>query len=398
MRLLLACVVLTLVVPAVLPEAEGSASGSSLAPSAEERPTTVPAAVADRPTGGPPTVAESLTGGPPPAEDVARAMADVFRWQLERLDPPSDPGWIQSTFMTGVVAAYEATGDDAYLDAALEWAERNEWRLGTPIDHADRHAAAQVYLDLARISGDPSLAAQSEEALGALLEAPGAGRELWSWCDALFMTPPALTRLAAATGDTGYLGAMDARWRDATELLYDTDAHLFYRDEEARIGPGGETPRSRWGNKLFWSRGNGWVLSGIARLLPFLPPDRRTRDEYLRLYAEMAETIAAHQGEDGLWSASVLDPRDALPPESSASALFCYALAWGINEGILPRDAYLPVVARAWNGLLSCVGEEGAFGWVQPPGRRPALSFADGTAPYGAGAFLLAGSEMLRLQ
>jgi rhamnogalacturonyl hydrolase YesR len=94
----------------------------------------------------------------------------------------------------------------------------------------------------------------------------------------------------------------------------------------------------------------------------------------------------------------VLDPRDELPPESSASALFCYALAWGINEGILPPEEYLPVVGRAWSGLVACVDEDGAFGWVQPVGRRPALSFADGTAPYGGGAFLLAGSEMLRLR
>jgi len=360
-----------------MPAADGSALASSLAPPAE-RPAAVP----------------SL----PASKDIAAVMATVFEWQLERLDPPSDPGWIQSTFMIGVVAAYQATGDERYLDAALAWAERNEWRLALPADHADNHGAAQVYLDLSRISGEPAVIAHTQDSLDALLGTSKPGRDLWWWCDALFMTPPALCRLAAAAGDSGYLDAMDAWWWDATEHLYDPEEHLYHRDEQARSESNEKGVRSHWGNRLLWSRGNGWVQAGIARLLPLLPADRSAREDYLRLYAEMAARIVAHQGADGLWAASLLDPRDALPPESSASALFCYALAWGINEGILPREAYLPVVLKAWGGLVSCVSEDGAFGWVQPPGRRPALSFADGTAPYGAGAFLLAGSEMLRLE
>lgn len=378
MRLVVGCVLLTLIVPAALPPGEGRAAASSLAPP-----------VTDRPTIGP---------SPPPFEEVASLMARVFEWQLERLDPPSDPGWIQSTFMAGVVAACEATGDQQYLDAALAWAERNEWRLGPRVDHADDHGAAQVYLDLSRISGDSAMIAHTQDSFDALLETPRAGRELWSWCDALFMTPPALARLTSAAGDGRYLRAMDAWWWDATDLLYDPEERLYHRDEQAKSEANDRAVRSHWGNKLFWSRGNGWVLAGLARVLPFLPADHPVREDYLRLFTEMAARIAAHQDEDGLWGASVLDPRDSLPPETSASALFCYALAWGINEGILPRETYLPVVQRAWSGLESSVSEEGALGWVQPPGRRPALSFADGTAPYGAGAFLLAGSEMLRLE
>jgi unsaturated rhamnogalacturonyl hydrolase len=378
MRPLVGCIFVALIAPGVPSATDGCATASSSAPPAGELRTVV-----------------LSSGG---SEDVAAAMIRVLEWQLERLDPPSDPGWIQSTFMIGAVAAYESTGDERYLDAALAWAERNKWRLASPTDHADAHGAAQVYLDLARITGDPAAAGPTAEVLDAVLATPGAGRERWSWCDALFMTPPALARLAAASGDAAYLDAMDDWWWDATELLYDSDEWLYHRDAQARSDVYEKGVRSAWENKLFWSRGNAWVLAGIARLLPYLPEDYSSRGEYTRLFRDMAATIAPQQGEDGLWGASLLDPRDSLPPESSASALFCYALAWGINEEILPRDAYLPIVLRAWEGLVSCVGDDGAFGWVQPPGRRPALSFETGTAPYGAGAFLLAGSEVFRLR
>lgn len=379
MRLLVACVLLILLAPAALPPADGGAAGSSLAPPPAQRPVADPS----------PRASE---------EDIAAVMVRVFEWQMEHLESPPDPGWIQSTFMIGVVAAHEATGDERYLDAALAWAERNEWALGPRVDHADDHGSAQVYLDLSRISDDPTMIVPTQDSFDALLGVSKTGRDLWSWCDALFMTPPALARLSDATGDERYLDAMDEWWWEATELLYDREEHLYHRDETAKSEANDTGARSQWGNKLFWSRGNGWVLAGIARVLSVLPADYPAREDYLHLYTKMAASIAAHQGEDGLWSSSVLDPREPLPPESSASALFCYALAWGINEGILPREAYLPIVERGWGGLVSCVGEDGALGWVQPPGRRPALSFADGTAPYGAGAFLLAGSEMLRLE
>jgi unsaturated rhamnogalacturonyl hydrolase len=349
----------------------------------------------------PPPRPSERAAEPPPRpspREVGDVMARVFEWQLARLEPPADPGWVQSTFMIGVVAAYQATGDERYLDAALTWAAGNGWSLRSPTDHADNDGAAQVYLDLSRILGDPDVIGPTREALGALADRSIEGRDLWSWSDALFMTPPALARLAAAIGDAGYLDAMDAWWWDATESLYDRDAHLYYRDPDARSQADEGAVRSAWGNRLFWSRGNGWVLAGIARLLPFVPDDYPTRGDYVSLFREMAATLASHQGEDGLWTASTLDPRDSLPPETSASALFCYALAWGVNEGILSPEMYREVVLKAWSGLVSRVGEDGKLGWVQPPGRRPALSFADGTAPYGAGAFLLAGSEMLRLK
>lgn len=85
-------------------------------------------------------------------------------------------------------------------------------------------------------------------------------------------------------------------------------------------------------------------------------------------------------------------------PETSGTGFFCYALAWGINEGLLDRSRYALVVERAWTALADAVRADGRLQWVQPVGEAPATVDKSDTAPYGAGAVLLAGSEILELE
>jgi unsaturated rhamnogalacturonyl hydrolase len=74
-------------------------------------------------------------------------------------------------------------------------------------------------------------------------------------------------------------------------------------------------------------------------------------------------------------------------------------LAWGINQKILDKQTYLPAVKKAWAGLNSLVSAEGRVGWVQPIGGDPRRNFnADSWEAYGSGAFLLAGSEVIKLR
>jgi len=113
----------------------------------------------------------------------------------------------------------------------------------------------------------------------------------------------------------------------------------------------------------------------------------------------MASRIASLQQSDGLWRASLLDPASYPGGEVSGSGFFCYAFAWGINNGLLDPKIYLPVVRKAWIGLNECVNEEGRVGWVQPIGADPRKNFdADSWEVYGTGAFLLAGSEVVKLK
>ncbi|MBA2762109.1 MAG: glycoside hydrolase family 88 protein, partial [Segetibacter sp.] len=120
---------------------------------------------------------------------------------------------------------------------------------------------------------------------------------------------------------------------------------------------------------------------------------------YVTIYRQMAEKIASLQQADGLWRASLLDPASYLGGEGSGSGFFCYALAWGINKGILNKEKYLPVVQKAWEGLNTLVSPEGRVGWVQPIGADPQKNFSsESWEVYGAGAFLLAGSEVIKMK
>ena len=180
---------------------------------------------------------------------------------------------------------------------------------------------------------------------------------------------------------------MDRLWKEAHELLYNQEERLFYRDLRHK---GAET-------QVFWSRGNAWVLAGIARLLEAMPEDPAGREFYLTVYGEMAERIATLQPQDGLWRSNLLESPLAAPGESSGTALFCYALAWGIHHGVLDRERFLPVVLDAWSALFGNVNEDGRLGWVQRPGVGPGNVRAGDWETYGTGAFLLAGSEVLGL-
>ena len=336
-------------------------------------------------------------------------MKKVFRWQLTSLPGHwvtsqgeirtiQNNGWIRGTFYIGVMAAYHATQDDEYLDAVFIWAEDNHWQPGSRKRHADDHCVGQIYSELFLLRKDPRMLDPIRETFDKLIDDPKLGREEWWWCDALFMAPPVLARLSHATDKKHYLDFMNMLWWDTVEFLYDHKDRLFFRDERFIPKIDGSELREANGKKVFWSRGNGWVFAGLVRILQIMPEDYPDRVKYERLMKEMAETIVAHQSPiDGLWRASLLDPESYPSPENSGSGLFCYALAWGINQGLLDKAKYLPPVERAWNGLLGVVSEEGRLGWVQPPGDRPSVVAKEDTMEFGVGAFLLAGSEVARL-
>jgi unsaturated rhamnogalacturonyl hydrolase len=328
-------------------------------------------------------------------ENIRAAMSRVFGWQVANpvgINAQNNNLWARAAFYAGVMAAYRATGDKEYFRRALAWAESRGWKLGDRPRHADDQAPGQTFLELYMLKKDPAMIAHTKSTLDAVLSSARPGREDWWWCDALFMAPPVLVRLYTATGDKKYLDFLNTMWWDTTDFLFDSEAGLYYRDKNY-IGK-----LNANGNKIFWARGNGWVMGGTVRVLQHLPKNNPYRARYVQLLKTMAASVSRVQGEDGLWRSSLLDPHEAHVPETSGTAFFCYAIAWGINNRYLDRKTYLPVVRRAWRGLVGSVREDGKLGWVQQIGAAPAKVTADDNQEYGSGAFLLAGSEMLKLK
>jgi rhamnogalacturonyl hydrolase YesR len=184
---------------------------------------------------------------------------------------------------------------------------------------------------------------------------------------------------------------MVENWWATSDHLYHREDHLYARDDSYL------SRREANGRRIYWSRGNGWVLAGLARVLQFLPADHPARAAFVAQFQEMAARVVACQQPDGLWRASLLDPEHYPSKETSGSGFFTYALAWGINAGVLDAS-YRPAVLKAWDALKSCVNADGKLTHVQPVGADPKTFTDDSTEVYGVGAFLLAGSEIMRLK
>jgi rhamnogalacturonyl hydrolase YesR len=132
-------------------------------------------------------------------------------------------------------------------------------------------------------------------------------------------------------------------------------------------------------------------------MLQFLPGDHPARVRFVTQFREMAARIVTCQQSDGFWRASLLDPNSYPMQETSGTGFYCYALAWGVNEGVLDREHFTLPVLRAWSALVSCVTPEGKLTHVQPIGTTPVSFDPSSTEPFGVGSFLLAGSEVYRL-
>lgn len=334
-------------------------------------------------------------------EAVVRAMTVVADWQLAHTSGYNPLDWLVAPFWAGVVSfAPLSSSPEAYLETARENGRRNGWQPGPLPFYADDHAITQSYFMLYLLDRDPRIIAPALARFDEMLRQPfneslafdhdTAERE-WLWCDALFMAPPALTLATKATGDRGYADLMTRLWWKTTGFLYDRQEHLFYRDSRFF------DVRERNGAKVFWSRGNGWVLAGLARVLQYLPEDYPERPRFVALFQEMARKIATLQGPHGYWAAGLLDPGSWPEPETSGTAFFTYALAWGVNAGLLERGSFEPVVRRGWAALISAVQPDGMLGYAQGPSDRPGKTNPSHGEIYAAGAFLLAGTEVYRL-
>lgn len=290
------------------------------------------------------------------------------------------------------------TKDEKYLGFLKGIGEDLQWNTGTRRFFADDYCVAQTYANLYLLYHDPRMIAPFKALADSIIGMPhteslslknkGIMDREWAWCDALFMGPTALAYLATATGERKYLDIADKLWWKTTDFLYDPNEHLYYRDESYF------EKREKNGAKVFWSRGNGWVMGGLVRVLSNMPKRYPDRDRYIKLYKEMASKLVSLQQSDGSWHSSLLDPASYPVKETSGTGFYTYAILWGLNNNLLDKKTYWPVVEKAWKALVTSVQANGMLGYVQPVGAAPEKVDASSTETYGPGAFLLAGSQL----
>ncbi|WP_216599883.1 glycoside hydrolase family 105 protein [Sphingomonas sp. AP4-R1] len=308
--------------------------------------------------------------------------------------------WVAAAFYVGAERLARENRDPRVLRFLSAVAEHYNYafrgaRLTKTLLNADDLAIGDLYAELYARRRQPGTLVPLRQRADVQVpyltrKEPGEGL-IWWWSDALFMAPPVLARLSALTGDPRYLQAMDAEWRRTAAVLWDEKQSLIARDARFKQGAKGRR------ETLFWSRGNGWTLAGLARVIEAMPADYAGRAFYVDLFRKLAIRVAGLQQADGLWSNSLLD-RAAFPePETSGSGFFVYGLAWGVNHGLLDRAKMLPVITRGWAGLNDHVLPSGLVGAAQKTGDQPAHVAPGDVGPYATGAYLLAGVEVARL-
>lgn len=316
--------------------------------------------------------------------------------------------WHRAAYHTGNMAAYEVSGNENYRKYSEAWAEHNKWMGAQSQNKAewkysygetdeyvlfgDYQICFQTYIDLYNLAKDEKKIARAKEVMEYQMSTPN--NDFWWWADGLYMVMPVMTKLYKVTGNELYLDKLNEYFTYAKNLMYDQESQLFYRDAKY-IYPKHKTQN---GKKDFWARGNGWVFAGLAKVIAYLPKESKYRGDFLKIYQDMAKSLATSQQSEGHWTRSILDADQAPGFETSGTAFFVYGYLWGVNNGILDKDAYKNTIEKGWNYLTNtALQADGKVGYVQPIGERADQHKNVGpeaTADFGVGAFLLAASEM----
>lgn len=312
--------------------------------------------------------------------------------------------WTRGVYYEGLMALHTIFPRDDYYDYAYNWGDFHKWKLcyGTTSRHADSQCSGQTYVDLYNICKDPQILKNIKMNIDMVVNTPQV--EDWTWIDAIQMAMPIYAKLGKMTGDQRYFDKMWDMYCWSRNVcggkgLYNPKDGLWWRD--ADFVPPYKEPN---GEDCYWSRGNGWVYAALIRVLEEIPATEKHRSDYINDFLSMSKALKKCQRKDGFWNVSLNDENNFGGKESSGTSLFVYGMAWGVRNGILDRNEYLPVLLKAWNAMVKdAVHPDGCLGYVQGTGKEPkdgqpvTYDSLPDFEDYGIGCFLLAGTEVYKL-
>jgi Predicted unsaturated glucuronyl hydrolase involved in regulation of bacterial surface properties, and related proteins len=313
--------------------------------------------------------------------------------------------WTRAVYYEGLMALYAIDKKKAYYDYAVDWGNKHNWGLRGSIKtrNADNQCCGQTYIDLYLMDKQEERVRDIKASIDRMKATDTVSD--WNWIDALQMAMPVFVKLGNLYNDTSYFSRMYdmyafTKYKHGDNGLYNPADRLWWRDKD--FDPPYKEPN---GEDCYWSRGNGWVVAALVRTLAELPKTDPHYNEYLQDYKDMLQALLPIQRNDGFWNVSLHDSTHFGGKELTGTALFTYGMAWGVNNNIIDRDTYLPVLLKAWNAMVKdCVHKNGKLGYVQGTGKEPkdgqpvTYTSTPDFEDYGLGCFLLAGSEVYKLK
>lgn len=384
-------------------------------------------------------------------------------WQIEHRKQIPRSFWEQSAYHIGNLAAYNQLLNPSYLKFTRDWADANHWRGHPSMENskhwtwaygeedsnavlfADWHVCYQVYLELSQFIklDHKKMLSNMKKVINYQLNT--LEDSYWWWSDGLFMGMPLLSKLYRHTEEAYYLTKMHEYFLFSLELMYDGEngipinkegytssayyggpyggkaattsdysnpndyKHLFYRDASFCY-PQNPLPGELSVVKNFWSRGNGWVVAALVKVLRDIPREWAHYNFYLRIFKQMMSALKECYKKDSegriFWTQSLLSPNYSCSDENiegyetSGTAFFLFGMIAGINDGLLEEDEYLLIVEKGWRYLTEvALHENGKIGFVQPVGAvASSAATYENTQDFGVGACLLTASEMSKWQ
>jgi len=331
---------------------------------------------------------------------------DAGKTIFTNIERPSNI-WTRAVYYEGLMSLYKIDKQRSYYDYALQWGEKHQWGLrgGVKTRNADNQCCAQTYIDMYLLDNKqyPERVRDIKVSVDSMMLTSKI--DDWNWVDALQMAMPVFVKLGNLYNEPKYFDRMYEMYaftknKHGDNGLYNQKEHLWWRDKD--FDPPYKEPN---GDDCYWARGNGWVVAALLRVMSELPKNDPHYQEYLQDYKDMCAALLPLQRKDGYWNVSLNDPNNFGGKEVSGTSLFIYGFAWGINNKILDKKIYLPVITKAWNAMSKeAVHPDGKLGYVQGTGKEPkdgqpvnydnTPDFED----YGLGCFLLAGSEIYKLK
>lgn len=306
--------------------------------------------------------------------------------------------WTRGVYYEGLMKLHGIDPQQKYIQYAVDWASSHKWLPAYSIKtrDADNQCCGQTYIALYQMKRDPERIRYIKECIDSIIATDKI--DDWSWIDAMQMAMPVYAKLGVVYHDKRYFKRMYTMYT-YTKRFFNPQEGLWWRD--STFLPPYKEPN---GQNCYWSRGNGWVVAALVRVLEAIPRTTVGYRDYRNTYLAMMKALLPLQREDGFWNVSLKDPEHFGGKEASGTSLFLYGMAWGVKHGWLDRKTYMPAIIRAWNGLANeALHPDGMLGYVQGTGKQPSDGQPVGYdhqpdfRDYGVGCFLLAASEVYRL-